>query len=775
MSGARLGGGGGPETFPSLNWAGQTTALWQSDTNFHWWNYWTAQDGQVPAASGTGSWTIKSNDKIMAVDFDGSGTDSLFIYNLTTATWGVLKWAANELQLNYLTVMGPKPPQPSGNKLVWVAAPGDEYFIVPNLSAIITSPDVPAGAAGLLLYNSTTLNMGLISCRSTAPNFVQWWITPPALENWNLAISRPPTNQFYGGNFAAAGKPSVVVFDPLDNYLSLLTWNGTNFSASPGQTTAGDWGFGNADQLVCADLDGDGITEILIYNSNYVGVLKWQNGSFGSLVVAHSSIGTAPNTWAISGNDTYYCLNGSNNNPGEIFAFSSNPLQMALLNYKDKGFVVKPIGSTLSPAWALTATDNFYIAHPWCSTTPALFTLSTQGPAQSAVPTLGAITSDGTTVQIASSATVPVLGWSPAFVAAAPHTAFSPFTAGDQGAIFTYISQLFPLPEDGKSTAPTNMRNSYTNPDDYTLFASFAGQIAAVTSPRQIPPAWFQPPANTWSDDDWTKVVQTIYRECIQVASVYGLYAKLGSLAQYLNGLQVFDLGTVQQSIDGATPSPTSSELDYWLGQSAVALLWGLAALGGVFFPGEELVATAIMWGMLMSVGASLLGSGLSYSPTQAKAIANTQVDTEIKNIFVSSLFTQSTQLGAFLIDPLKLQICGGLREGEWATSAAIPSTFPGAFQPIDRLWMYQQLMPFSFYLTVRVPTGPDMHPLTYNLNGVYYTLYGNGFISQSQFEATTLYHDLFVTIGVSLEDFLVGNGGWAAIPRTTVTSTNPG
>ncbi|WP_300611801.1 alpha/beta fold hydrolase [Trebonia sp.] len=55
-------------------------------------------------------------------------------------------------------------------------------------------------------------------------------------------------------------------------------------SGTPLQGPAGDWNRG-VDGFVAADVDGDGETEIVIYNNTdlWTGVLKWQNGALGPI------------------------------------------------------------------------------------------------------------------------------------------------------------------------------------------------------------------------------------------------------------------------------------------------------------------------------------------------------------------------------------------------------------------------------------------------------------------------------------------------------------
>jgi hypothetical protein len=211
-------------------WPGETSSIWTTDTDYHWWTSWTAQNATVPAfPPNTMTWTISPGDMIMAADLDGDGIDELFIYNLTTTFWGVLKWESNANQLQVIALQSvPSTPQPNwlNYAMVWTAGAGDQYSIIPNLHAIV--PAVPANAAGILAYNSLTTAMGMMSLSGTG--FKQWFDLAQgswegsSLSGWNLEANNPPNNVFYPGCFTEAGTPTVVVYDPSDQYTSLLTW-----------------------------------------------------------------------------------------------------------------------------------------------------------------------------------------------------------------------------------------------------------------------------------------------------------------------------------------------------------------------------------------------------------------------------------------------------------------------------------------------------------------------------------------------------------------------
>jgi hypothetical protein len=761
-------------------WPDETSQIWPAAIDPKWMTAWAAQEGMIPASQGSGGWTIESDDVIVAADLDGDGLDELFIYNLTSCWWGVLKWNSNTNQLQAIYQVsvappsGPQPVIPLGD-LTWTASTADQYFIIPKMTGIV--PAVPGD--GILLYNSENLLLGMISYQASPPKFVQWWENyTTSLNNWNLE-NRP--NDFYVANFSNAG-PSLVVYGSGDGYINLLTWNGSEWGGQfPAQHNVGGWTLRSTDQFQCADLDGDGLAEILIYNpdTQYLGVFKWNNTSnqFEVMVGIDGTIVTGSNSWTIGANDQYYCQDGSDGNPGQIYAFSSqDSLAVAVLNYGQGAFSCQWSGTSLSPnnEWPVNQTDKFYISPPSSSATPNLFTLSNQGSSASPKVKLGALNWSKPTLQIASSQTVPVLAWSPSFLAEAPELGFPPFTVGNQPAIYTYVSNLFPLPTEPASPPIDDVRKTYYNASDQTKFESYASAISEVQSLTKIPNTWPPlPPGNTWCDSDWASVINTIANECIAVDTVYSMSNTVSGLSQALHGDQEADLATVKSNIKQAAHGDPS-DVDYWSGQIAVMLLWGLAAAGSVLFP--EAAAAAAEFGVFGSMGASAFGSIFGYDPTQQKSYAVSDIEAEVSKTYAKSMSDKSADLNKVLKDALKLKICNGLHENEWKMDVSLAKKAYDPFTTMDRVWMYQQLIPAYFSIETFNPNWKPGEPVPpppayVSPTNVYYALITDDWaFSESGFQATTLYQDLFQTLGVSEEDFFVGNGGWVNIPRSQLS-----
>jgi hypothetical protein len=750
---------------------GTTLPVWTTDDNTHWWTLWSAQQGLVPTPQGSVGWGIEGGDAIMAADLDGDGIDELFIYNLTYCWWGILKWEpnTNQLQTIYQVSVAPSNRVIPVGQLNWTAAAGDQYFVVPNLNGII--PAVPVKASGILAYNSENLTMGMISYSPTAGELLQWWKHyGSSLPGWNLdgSFPLPANNQFLVANFADQTAPSVVVYDPEDKYMALLKWNGSEFTTPPAQGgAAGNWRFDSADQIQWADLDGDGLAEILIYNPNtkFLGVLKWENGQCDSLAVTDGTISTTSYEWTIAGNENYYCVNNPGK-PANIYAYSPDTLQVAVLIYQSGGFACQWSGDSLNPnnGWPVTANDSYYVGSPSDSASPTLFTVSNQGSIESPAMKLGAATWNGTELQINSNATIPVPAWSPAFLAAAPSTEFNAFQ-GVQADIYTYLSKLFPVPGQQNPTAPTSVRTIYSSSNYKDYFPSYSEALEGVSeSPAKVPKDW-PAPDSSWIAIEWKPVVDQIVLECTQVTAVYGLYHSLNSMAGTLHKFQGLDFGQVKLNISKAAQN-NPSEIDYWIGQVFVAALWGLAASAALFLEGP---VAPVCFGIFFSMVASFAGSAVGYDPTQRKSFEVEDMELQLKSTFDKSIITVDDDRTASLNDPVKLQICYGLLGNEWQMLDSLPDTIE-PFSAKDRLLMYQQLMPFYFSISYgQTPLPPPLvpPPTLFAANGTSYALKASSYFTPAEFQDLDLYTDLFITLGVSQEDFFLGVGGWSNIPRT--------
>jgi hypothetical protein len=770
-------------------WSSSTQPLWPSSTALNWITTYGAPALGIPTPQGASfsPWQIKLGDEIMVGDFDGDGHDELFIYNLTTLAWGILKWQSNGLQTicnQSAVVSGPFAP------MTWQGSVNDQYFVVPNLSAII--PNVPANSAGILLYNSQTFAMGMLSY--SAGSFTQCWSnTGTTLPGWNLAAkgSQPATNKFYPGYFVTAGVPTIVVYNPSDAYIGLMVWNSQNqgFEVQSGKGhQVGNFSFGWTDELQAADLDGDGLDEIFIFSAGSggtsdIGILKLVSGSFQQLALSAGTFGNQPNQWTTNQQATYLCLSSSGGGvPGKIYCYSpgipgksSQAPQVGMLYYSNKAFSVAWSGSSLLPnnGWPVTAADSIYAGPARDSAIPNLITLSNQGPASAPVLTLGGAGWTGQTpsasgqVQLVSSQKLPIQSWSPATLASnAPATAFTPFPAGNQTQIYTYISQLFPIPSESKSDGPSSIRSVYDSTGDSGKFESYASALAPVKQLSQIPGDWPALPAgNNWTNQDWLAVQDPIVHECNQVDTTYKVYGDIGKLAADLALFQKQDLGTVKLNIKQAQAVNPKSELDYWLGEIFVTLLCALAASTGFV---EGLVGL----GVFLSTAASVAGAVVGYNPTQSKSYAEAEAEQDIVDTTSSTVVGESIDITNILTDPIKLKILDKLHDNEWKMKTSLPSTMKQPFQSVDRVWMYQQLLPFYFSIEVYQVGGnnlPNPNP-TYappNTGLLYFLKDQNGYISASQFGGTTLFADLFTTLAVTENDFFAGNGGWSSIQRT--------
>src|ERR1051325_1337946 len=141
----------------------------------------------------------------------------------------------------------------------------------------------------------------------------------------------------------------------------------TLWSAQQGAAPGG-WGVESGDTIMAADLDGDGIDELFIYNLYYSwwGVLKWLAGQLQTCYLVQVTAASGYMTWSASLNDQYFIvpnLNGidSTLNGAGIFAFNSATKSLGIMAYSNGKFV-QPWrhDNPKKNGWVLRPNDQFY-------------------------------------------------------------------------------------------------------------------------------------------------------------------------------------------------------------------------------------------------------------------------------------------------------------------------------------------------------------------------------------------------------------------------------
>ena len=721
-------------------WSEYTTQTWSQFTNPNWITTWAA-NMQGTAA---GACTVLMGDQMLVADFDGDGTDEIFLYNIYRPWWRIAKWNAATGQLNVICQCAGTPQ--------WTIQPYDQYFVFPN-------PNGQTGA-GILLFNTQTLAIAVLLF-SGGVFSVSPAVTGGGVDGFNFqaAGSSSLPTRFIGGHFVQAGQGAFLVFNSNSIWVGVtcLTWDGQAFHASSGQShQVGGWSLGSGDQIQAADLDGDGVDELFFFSAGdgFLGVWKF-NGNASPPQWECPVCTKSVNGLSIGGQDQYLAtvLPWQPGKPhASIVAYGQQQPQIGVLNCTDlqAGFTFQP--GSLGTDWQVTSNDRYFAAPLTALAEPRLIVASQQ----SGSLRMGAINTSTSGMSVASSCALPVPGWTPTYLATtAPVTeSFTPFT-GEQLDIYHYISKLLTL------KATDDLRSIYDAPDYQDLIG---GYVSTLTVESAVPAG------KPWHPDNWAAVRKILLGECNAVALVYGIYKSLGKLASSLNHQQTIDLAQVQSNIQLPPPSDAATIYSYWLAQVAVAALWGIGAGVGLFL---EVAEVASRVGVCCSVGASLLGSlfGELVPPdAPPPKVAYGQIKTQMAVTFANTAITQCETPSEILKDPIKLQIAGQLANTTWNMKHAVTPTTMAAVAQADRLAFYQQLLPFLFTIgeELNAPrsslVGPNCQVgVQVNVELPEWNIYWL-YAPPDTNPSAALVSDL-TALGVG-EQMLLGAGQWAAIPH---------
>lgn len=731
-------------------WSQYTNLDWSQDTDLNWIHAWASN---TPGAS-SGTFTVQMGDQMLVADFNGDGTDEFFLYNVYNSTWRIARWSTITGQLELIC------PQCSGVPQ-WTIQPYDQYFVFPN-------PNGQAGA-GILAFNTQSLALGVLLYSNGALSAPT--VTPGGdIDNWTFeGLSQQYISRFVGGHFVQAGQGAFMVFNPTANYVACLTWDGQAFHVSRGQNhQVGGWSLGSGDQYQVADLDGNGLDELFLYNPDgYLGVWNWSAGQ-GQAQWECPVCTKSVNGLSIGGQDQYLATMLPGQTYASIVAYGQQRPQIGVLSCTDlKSFTFQP--ADFGTAWQVTSKDQYFAAPLTSSAQPRLIVASVQN-GNSA---MGAISTGTAGLSFASSSALPVPGWTPTYLATqAPSTPASGFPAfsSAQMPIYQYLSNLLTL------NATSDLRSVYTNGDYQDQFSGYLSTLTNATVPA----------GENWQSSDWDYVQTTLRSECNAISLLYGLYKSLRSLSGTLHTQQGIDLTQVESNVQ-LLASDDATVTSYWLSQAGVAALWGLGAGAALFLEAPPAAVLAVV----CSVAASLLGSLFNeFLPPEAPApqVSYGQIKAQIAATFANTKISNCTAPGVILSDPIKLQIVGQLANTTWNMDQTDWTAVIAAAGNADRIAMYQQLLPYSFEIgevtNANIPapyywvsTGHFMswkrEPFGQN-NSCYlavpigaeawndYVMYVPGPTAPP----STLVSDL-AALGVQRQ-MLLGAGQWSVIPRTT-------
>jgi hypothetical protein len=737
-------------------WTGDYT---DSDASPMLTNVWRSVGDIVNGETDAGAWRLDFTNRFYVGDFDGDGVDEILAFDplslfTRASTLGLLKWSTAGQAL----------------QTTWMAAGA-----VPG-----------AGTQG----------------------------------SWTLA----PADSFYVGDVDSDGKAEIIAFDRAST-MAVIRWTDkglalfwSTYEYVYSNTGGSDWRLNGADWFHIADICGDGQNEIIAFSaapfSGALGAIRWDGtdlrmiGMSAPSGVLYESRNPEKTGWILNESQLNYVGAFKKGGRAVIVTTQSNPLfadaygAIGVLSWSaaKKSFTVDyaVTGALINPengaSWPSVRDTTFAFADICGDGVVELVVQSDSAAGMGLMKWDGCeltpIWSWFTPQDSSASTPAPLAGWGVNVVADAPATAFTPFEPAVREEIYEKASLSV---TDGVTRC---LRSTYTNSNDSYILGSWAGTFCTALSDLNN----VEGRSNYW---DWMKdysigdlnaVLGTLYAETYGASTIQAFWSNMTvNLIGAMQSQQNSDLDTVWQNV---TQSITAdSGADYWTGQIADALLWGIAAIP-LDDPTVEPVVGAIvasLFGSLMGSFGSASADNLSVTELQKVVTANAQAATTALDASMTALLT----------DPIKLVMAGRLLADRWNFSPAVGDAIAAATTNINRLFFYQMSMPAFFEISTwsnisgtspfyysGTPWGPVEEPIEppawatwhedagQENSGLYNvflittrgSIIGLGEIS---YPVGDLMSDLFNTIGVGEAAFWNGWNGWA-IPSFQYYPQNP-
>ena len=233
----------------------------------------------------------RGDDRFVAADLDGDGHVEIVIVNNVDGWTGVLKWDGAEL--------GPAWASPSplnGPAGSW--SRGDDRFVAADLDGDgrveIVVANGKDGWTGMLRWDGAALGLA--------------WASPSPL-NGPAGEWKRGRDNFTAADVDGDGRAEIVVANSRDGWTGVLKWDGASLglvsaSARPQRGPARNWRRGR-DRLIAADLDGDGQVEIVVANEadGWTSVLKWNGLALAPLWATPSPLSGPAGDWSRGDDD----------------------------------------------------------------------------------------------------------------------------------------------------------------------------------------------------------------------------------------------------------------------------------------------------------------------------------------------------------------------------------------------------------------------------------------------------------------------------------------
>jgi hypothetical protein len=275
---------------------------------------------------------------LLGADVDGDGQVELIVYDNADEWAGVLKWNGIGLAPVW---MSPSP----------LVGPAGEWFR--GLDRLAAVSLASGNTKGVLIYDNDDGWMGTCEWKPSgnASALEPVWMSGSPLVGpageWFRGIDRLVLADLDG-----TGITQAVIYNDGDGWTGVLAPTGNALepvwmAPSPLGGPAGDW-FRGIDRMVAADVDGDGQSEVVVYNDDdsWTGLLKWQDGALVPIWMSGSPLAGPAGDW-FRGWDHIIVADVDGDGADEIVVYNNDDGWTGLLEWQDGALV--PVWMSGSP------------------------------------------------------------------------------------------------------------------------------------------------------------------------------------------------------------------------------------------------------------------------------------------------------------------------------------------------------------------------------------------------------------------------------------------
>ena len=280
-----------------------------------------------------GSWQFQAHDQFFIGDFDGDHQMEVVVFNGQDWVMPYLGLLDSDGQGGLHLVA-----RYDGSMPGWQFTAGDQFFV----------GDFDGdGKADLYVFNGHNWSMpyvGMLRSNGSSLSLVHRY--DATMPGWQMK----PGDQHFVGDFNGDGKADLWVFNGGEwsiPYLTCMLSQGTSLTqAHRWDSTMPDWQMKPGDQHFIGDFDGDGKTDLYVFNGSdwsmaYLGMLKSDGAN---LAMVHRYDGNAPG-WQMRKNDQHWVADVNGDGKADLFVYNWQDWSTQYL-----GTMISN-GSSLSASW----------------------------------------------------------------------------------------------------------------------------------------------------------------------------------------------------------------------------------------------------------------------------------------------------------------------------------------------------------------------------------------------------------------------------------------